>query len=487
MRKKLWLVAIAVALYSGNAAAQDARARIESALKAMGDVKSIQYSATGKYYAFGQSFTPTSAWPVTILTSYTKTIDFESKSAKEELTRVEPTPPIQGGGRPFAGEDKQVNCVSGHFAWDQLGANPAPQPGAADERQLQIWLTPIGFLKAALENHATLKKGTTGSVISFNMGKFTVNGTIGPDDLVVRTETWIPNPVLGDMLVETSFTGYKDFGGVKYPASIVQKQGGFPVLELSISSVKLNPGLALAVPDAVKNAAPPQVKIETQQLGEGIWFIAGGSHNSVLVEFPTYLAMIEGPLGDARSLAVIAEAKRLVPGKPIKYLINSHHHFDHLGGVRAYVAEGATVITNEMNVSFYRKIFSEPHTLAPDALEKNPQQAKIIPVKEKYVLTEGDRSIEIYHVDGDFHATDIMMMYLPKDKILVEADDFTPDMPGTPAPSGPRPMIHGKILMKNLQRLKLDVVTIAPLHSIVVPFSDFQKFLASEKSPASGN
>src|SRR6266699_2974334 len=74
--------------------------------------------------------------------SYTKTIDYASRSAKEELTRVEPTPPVKGGGRPFAGEDKQVNLVSGQYAWDQPGSNPVPQLAAADERQLQIWLTP---------------------------------------------------------------------------------------------------------------------------------------------------------------------------------------------------------------------------------------------------------------------------------------------------------------------------------------------------------
>jgi glyoxylase-like metal-dependent hydrolase (beta-lactamase superfamily II) len=185
--------------------------------------------------------------------------------------------------------------------------------------------------------------------------------------------------------------------------------------------------------------------------------------------------MIEGPLGDARSLAVIAEAKKLVPGKPIKYLINSHHHFDHLGGVRAYVAEGATIITNEMNVAYYEKIFSAPHTLDPDELAKNPKKAEIIPVKGKYVLSEEERSIEIYHVDGDFHNADIMMMYLPKDKILVEADDFTPDTPNVPAPSGLRPKIFETNLNKQLKRLQLEVVTIAPLHGIVVPFSDFQK------------
>jgi glyoxylase-like metal-dependent hydrolase (beta-lactamase superfamily II) len=475
MAKKIWVLVAVIALCAGVCSAQNAKATLQAALKTMGDVQSIRYSGTGKFYAFGQSFQPTSAWPATNLTSYTKTIDYNSKSAKEELTRVEPNPPLPGGGRPFGGEDKQVNFVSGPYAWDQPRSAPIPQMGAAGERQLQIWLTPNGFLKAAMENNATAKKGPMGTVISFKTGTFTVNGTIDSKNFVTRTETRVPNPVLGDMLVETVFSGYKDFGGVKFPSMIMQKQGGFPVLELNVTRVDANPGLAVVVPDSVRTASAPQVRVVPQKLADGVWFMGGGSHNSVLVEFPTYLAMIEGPQGDARSRAVMAEAAKLVPGKPIKYLINSHHHFDHLGGVRAYVAAGATIITNEMNVPFYEKIFTAPHTLAPDELAKNPRKAEIIPVKEKYVLSEGRQSIEIYHVDGDFHNADIQMMYLPKDKILVEADDFTPDAPGVPAPTGIRPKIFAKNLNKQLQRLKLDVVTIAPLHGIVVPFSDFKK------------
>ena len=475
MVKKMWVVVALIAFYAGTASAQDAKAKLQAAVKAMGDVQSIQYSGTGKLDTFGQSYTPAAAWPVTNITSYTKTIDYTSKSAKEELTRVEPNPPVKGGGRPFGGEDKQVNFVSGTYAWDQPGSAPVPQMGAAAERQLQIWLTPNGFLKAALENNATMRKGTVGTVITFKTGKFTVNGTIDADNMVTRTETWLPNPVLGDMPVETVYSGYKDFGGVKFPASIVQSQGGFPVLELTVTSAKANPGLSVSVPEAVKTASAPPVRVVSQKLGDGVWFMGGGSHNSVLVEFPTYLAMIEAPLGDARSMAVMAEAHRLVPDKPIKYLINTHHHFDHFGGVRAYVAAGATIITNEMNVASYQKIFAAPHTLDPDELAKNPKKAEIIPVKGKYVLSEGDRSIEIYRVEGDMHNGDIMMAYLPKDKILVEADDFTPDAPGVPAPTGPRPKMFEDNLKKQLVRLKLDVATIAPLHGVVVPFSDFQK------------
>jgi len=113
MAKKI-LIALALLAFSGGmASAQDAKSVLQSATKTMGDVKSIQFSGTGHLSQLGQAYAPGTAWPETIITSYTKTVDYTSKSSKEELTRMEPTPPVKGGGRPFAGEDKQVNFVSG--------------------------------------------------------------------------------------------------------------------------------------------------------------------------------------------------------------------------------------------------------------------------------------------------------------------------------------------------------------------------------------
>jgi len=409
------------------------------------------------------------------------TIDYASKSAEDEYIHSEPNPMVKGGGRPFAGDDKQVNYVSGTYAWDMPGSNPVPQPGAAAERQLQIWLTPHGFLKAAMENNATAKKEATGTVISFQAGKFYVEGTINAQNLVAKTETWLPNPVLGDMPVETAYSGYKDFNGVKFPTMIVQKQGGQAVLELTVTGVKANPSLSVSVPDAVKTAGGPPMKVESQKLGDGIWFVGGGSHNSIIVEFPTYIAVVEGPLGEGRSLAVIAEAKKLVPNKPIKYVINTHAHFDHSGGLRTYVAEGATVITQEMNVPFYQKAWAAPRVLAPDSLSKGAKEANFLPVKEKYTLSEGDQTVEIFHEAGSMHNAGMLIVYFPKAKVLSEADAYTPDEPGVPAPTGIRPPVFTANLMKEIQTLKLDVATVAPLHGGVVPFTDLQKAASSGK------
>ena len=479
MLKKLSVALPTLALLGGIALAQDAKTVLQNATKVIGDVKSIQFSGTGHLAAVGQAWNPTSPWPETIVKSYTRTIDYGAQSSREELVRNEGDPPAKGGAAPFGGDQRQVNLVSGQYAWNQPGNAPQPAVAAAEERQLQIWLTPPGFLNGAMQNNATARKGKGGTEVSFTaMGKFKVTGTVDSQGMVTKTETRIPNPVLGDMLVETDYSAYKDFNGVKFPTVIVQKQGGYPLLDLAVTDVKTNVPLDLTVPDAVKQAKLPAVVVQTQKLGDGLWWLGGGSHHSVVVEYPTYITVIESPLNDERALAVIAEAKKLVPNKPIKYLVNTHNHFDHLGGVRAFVPEGATIITNAMNKAYYEKIFNAPHTLAPDRLSQNPKKATFITVKDKYVLSDGGREIDIIHIENDNHNAGMLMVYIPKEKVLVEADDFTPPAPNGPAPA-PRAVNFTKNLNANIERLKLDVVTIAPLHGFVVPVAELKKLAAT--------
>jgi len=202
------------------------------------------------------------------------------------------------------------------------------------------------------------------------------------------------------------------------------------------------------------------------------------------VEFPNYAVMIESPLNDARATGIMAEAKKLIPEKPIKYLINTHDHFDHAGGVRYWVAEGATIITQEMNKPFYEQAWKAPRTLEPDHLAQSPKKATLITFKDKYVLSDGGRELDIYRIAGDIHNAVMSMVYLPKEKILVEADDFTPPPPNASLP-GPRSHAGTVLLYQDLQQMKLDVATIAPLHGNVVPFSALQQAASTEVSSAS--
>src|SRR2546428_2128011 len=253
----------------------------------------------------------------------------------------------------------------------QPGTAPVAQaqPAAVEERTVEVWTTPQGFLKAALANAATSQPANGGSEVTFTAGKNRYVGTINAQNQVELVKTWIDNPVLGDTLVETAYSDYRDFGGVMFPAHIVRTMGGYPVLDITISEVKANPAVDITVPDAVRNFTPPGVKVDVQKLADGVYYLTGGTHHSVVIDQRDHIVVVEGPQDEQRSLAVIAKAKETTPNKPIRYLINTHAHFDHSGGLRTYVDEGATIVTHEMNRSYYEQAWR-----APDPPDSRPHR-----------------------------------------------------------------------------------------------------------------
>jgi len=272
-------------------------------------------------------------------------------------------------------------------------------------------------------------------------------------------ETKIDNNVLGDIPFETAFSDYKDFGGVKFPTHILQKQGGYPVLDLTVTDVKPNAPVNIASAGSPTAAAPT---VSSEKLGDGVYLILGG-YAALAVDFKDYMVIVEGGQNDQRTEAVIAEAKKLIPNKPIKYVVNTHHHFDHSGGLRAYVAEGAIVVTQQINKPYYEKVWANPHTIAPDKLSQNPKKPKFETVGEKKVMTDGNQVIELYHQQNYGHNDGMLLVYLPKEKVLLEADGFNPpaqQLTRTPATISP----YTANLEENIERLKLDVERIIPVH-----------------------
>ena len=155
-------------------------------------------------------------------------------------------------------------------------------------------------------------------------------------------------------------------------ATECSRQLPFPIE--TISNVRFNlDDAALTVPDEVQTAEVPAVRVETERLADGVWLLGGGTHNSVAVEFRDHVAVIEAPLNEERSLAVIEEVMNLVGDEPIRFIVNTHHHWDHLGGLRAYVHEGATVITYEGNRPYYQEVLrARPWLLEPDRFSLYP-------------------------------------------------------------------------------------------------------------------
>jgi glyoxylase-like metal-dependent hydrolase (beta-lactamase superfamily II) len=444
--------------------AQDARSVLDPVAKTIGKPKSIQYTASGAVFTLGQNVSPTAPWPRVEVKTATRTIDYEANASRNDAVAAQgPIPSV---------------FHSGDLAWGQApNGNVIPAPQFAAERQLQVLWSPHGFVRGALAGNATAKSrrvsGNKVTEISFLHGKHKITGTISADHLVEKVESWIDNPVLGDMHVETVYSGYRDFAGIKMPTRIVQKHGGFPTLDLTVTDVRVDPPVSISVPDAARQAAPPPVKVAAEKLADGVWYLTGGSHHSVAVEFQDHIAVIEGPQNEGRATAVIAEAKKLISGKPIRYIVNTHHHFDHSGGLRAFVAEGAILVTHQINVPFYQRTMKAPHALNPDRLAREKKKAKFAAVGARHVLTDGTRSVELHHIQGNPHNEGILMAYLPKEKILIEVDVYSPPPPNAPPPASPSPAAVN--LYENMDRLKLDVERIAPLHGRVVPMAEFRK------------
>ncbi len=500
MAERLWLSLSLAALMAGSAAAQETGSVLRAAASAMGmnDMKSIQYSGTGWQGMVGQNFAPDQDWPRVDLISYTRTIDFETMSSKEEYVRVQGNNPPRGGGAgfPFLAEQRVINLVSGNYAWTlNPQGQPVPQPAAAELRRLEIFLTPHGFLKGAMApgaNPTVITRNEYGgraTVVSFMaFGKYRVNGTINSQNLVQRVQTWIPNPVVGDLYYENVYTNYRDMGGVRIPrfhqhqdfddgAHTPNVSGGDHAFGLeTISDVRLNvANAALTVPDEVRRATIEPVRVQSQKLGDGLWLIGGGSHNSVAVEFRDHVAVIEAPLNEERSLAVIGEVNKLIPNKPIQFIVNTHHHWDHLGGIRTYVHEGATVVTHEGNRPYYQEILrARPWTLEPDRFSLYPPEEWsegyiFETVREKYILADETRTVELYNVQGLAHAVGMLIAYFPKEKIVVQADLYNPQAAA--------PNASNRTFYQNLQRLKLDVTTIVGIHGNPGPMSQFIQFV----------
>ena len=280
------------------------------------------------------------------------------------------------------------------------------------------------------------------------MAAGTLTAYINDQHLVERIATVTPNPLLGDMPIEAIFSDYQEYAGVKFPTRIVQRQGAHPTLEVTVAEVRPNAGaVAPGASTARGPSPPPAVKTDLEKIADGVWFLTGGAPMSLLVEFRDHVVIIEAPQDEARSAATISAVRSALPAKPIRYVVNTHHHFDHSGGLRGYVMAGIPVITHALNARYFRQI------LGP--------KAAIEAVGDKRVLGDAANTLELHHLTGNLHAETLLVAYLPKQRLLVQADAFHP-RPGAAPFASPPPFTVN--LVENIRRLKLDVERVVHVH-----------------------
>ncbi len=465
--------------------AEPAAVVIQRAQAAMGSaqVNSLAFTSSGTGATFGQAYLPTSPWPKITYSNFARHYDYANSRMAEEAarSRAEPT---GGGAVPLmgTGEQKTSARLNGDFAWN-LTPNPTAAPVAVDSRIHDLWTSPHGVLRAAANYPAQVSKVTVNGQVMTTLGfavpgRFSALVFINAQNLVAGVDSVMPSTVLGDTAVTTWYEDYKDIavpaGSVKFPSRIRQEIAGSPVLDVAVSDVKINTALEAAVPDAVRSFKENVVATKAVEIsGQGVWFLAGGSHNSVLIEMADHAVLVETPLYDGRSLAVLAKAKELLPAKPVRYVVNSHHHFDHAGGLRTAAAAGLTLVTSAAAKPYFERALANPNQHSKDALTLSSAKWSVEGVDGRRVMTSGARTLEILEIKESIHANGFLMVYLPAEKILIEADAYTP---GAPNASTPAKINDNHLnLASNIQTRGLQVARILPLHGRMVDIAELNR------------
>jgi glyoxylase-like metal-dependent hydrolase (beta-lactamase superfamily II) len=453
----------------------DATAVISKASAAMGadSMQSLRFAASGTGTTYGQAFVPNFQWPRLTYSSFSRHYDFANAGMREEFARSR-AEPNGGGGIPLMGEGEQraIAVVQGELAWNMAGPAQIPAPVALDSRIHDLWTSPHGVLKAAAKNKATAMSvtdnGQSYSVLSFSeSGRFTAKAFVNAQGLVEKVESRLPHPVMGESAVVTMYSDYKAQGNTQFPMRIRQTQEGVNTLDLQVSEVQVNAPITIAATDLLRSFTE---RATSEQAAPGVWFIAGGSHNSVAIEMKDHIVLVESPLYDGRASAVMAEARRVIPGKPIRFMVNSHHHFDHSGGVRAAASEGATIISSAAGVPFFQQALANASTIRPDMLAKSGKKASVEGINGKRILTDGSRQVELHLITDSVHADGFVMVYLPAERLLIQADAYTPGAPNSAPPA--KPNGNHLNLIANIEKLSLKVDRILPLHGRIVPLSE---------------
>ncbi len=483
MRHVIWLLGAAVLSAACGSASPPPQLAYDTA-EALGGrariaaVRSLVLEGEGEQPNIGQNMVPEAELGVWKVTGYRRTLDLENGRMRVQATRVPTFPFVVAEQRQDFGVDDEVAYT--------VGANGTATRNSDQvvwDRRAEMLHHPIAAMRAALSDGARVTElgemnGRRALHIIAPRGE-TITLTIDPGNRLpatVSSSAYHPN--LGDVTIETTFSEYQAVDGLQLPARFVTRLDRFTRDDLRVSRQTLDANTDdAAAPQAARSAqAPPLVAAQTvsvEQIGTGIWRLAGGSHHSVLFEFSDHLALFEVPQGEARTRAVIGRARELRPGKPVTRAIVSHHHFDHAAGLRAAVAEGVTIVTHERSAAWFRQLTERAHGAMPEALAARPRQLMLDEVGDTHTLRDAAMEVQLYHLARNPHAGTLLMAYVPRDRLLLHADVYEPAPQFSTFP-------FARNVAEHIQKRGLRVDRHVPMHSEIKTHAEFLKAVAAE-------
>lgn len=503
------------------AGAQTAKYYLDAAVTAIGGIEAILALDSQRIIAHGENFEPAQAVrpgaqaPKVSTFRYTLLYDFSTGRFRYEWQR--------DTLYPFAAEwsyteisDGYSGVILGRDGIRSPEHRPASAARIAARKKELSRASPVSVLLTGLSRQTSLLRlrdevirGRLHYVISYeDAGKPVIVSIDAETRLLTRVQFIEADPLHGGVHNELFFSDWRQVGDLRLPFALLRRIDGKIVMTEQIESIENNVTLLegdFTIPRDVTladNGSPArgehsshwilsqiamaspldeeQTRIRMLDVAPGVVHVTGGTHHSLGIEMKDHVIAVEAPLYEARSTRVIDSLERRFPGKPIRAVVNTHFHNDHAGGLRTYVAAGIPVVTSAMNAQFFATVFGAQHSILPDRLHKHPKQAVIKTVgAEKKIMTDGKRIVEIYPVENS-HAEDMLMVFLPQEKLLYVTDLFSPG-----APRQVQTWSHE--LLTAIQRSGLDVEHLVGGHGSVAPISDLLEAAASHPAAHQGD
>jgi glyoxylase-like metal-dependent hydrolase (beta-lactamase superfamily II) len=288
-------------------------------------------------------------------------------------------------------------------------------------------------------------------------------------DPATKLPAWVrtigPSTTLGDITTTTYFTGYLPFGDLQLPVGLTSAMDWRDVTSMmfNVDSYRVNATDLPAFPAAAAPAPAAERRAEPKKIADKVWDVRIGGNGGAVIEFADHLVMFEAYNNEADTFARLDVADALVPGKKVTQVIVTHHHFDHSGGLRAAVSRGLTIIARRGNEGIFREMVARPAPNFPDALARNPQPLKFVPVDDQLTLDDGTMRVDVYRAIGHLHMAEAVVGYIPGPRIFMEGDFTTYDWDWN---------WWGGAYLDTVERYGLNPAINIPVHGIVTTFDE---------------